>query len=81
MSIDNEQFDFDPDQLVLKGIIEEGPVAKPDSYEHLLKELGTKSAVIRELNSRGWSRGAIARFMDIRYQHVRNVLTNPPKKQ
>lgn len=53
---------------------------KPTTLEAQLKEFGTKSALIRYLHSEGWSRGAIAKHMDIRYQHVRNVLLNPPKK-
>lgn len=43
--------------------------------------LTTKSARIRYLNGIGWSRGQIAKFMDIRYQHVRNVLITPVKEQ
>lgn len=41
---------------------------------------GQKSKVIRELSSAGMPRADIARFLDIRYQHVRNVLTQPLKK-
>lgn len=48
----------------------------------MLKELGTKSAVIRHLAANGWKRGAIAKELGIRYQHVRNVLTAPlPKRK
>lgn len=36
--------------------------------------LPTKSAKIRELDAAGYTRADIARFLDIRYQHVRNVL-------
>lgn len=39
------------------------------------KDLPTKSAKIRALDALGVSRADIARFLDIRYQHVRNVLT------
>ena len=39
----------------------------------------TKSAKIRFLDSEGWSRGDISRFLEIRYQHVRNVLITPVK--
>ena len=46
-----------------------------------LKSAGSKSALIRKLNGEGYSRGAIAKMMDIRYQHVRNVLITPIKKQ
>lgn len=39
------------------------------------ENLPTKSAKIRALNALGVPRAEIARFLDIRYQHVRNVLT------
>lgn len=42
-----------------------------------LAGLGTKSAKIRYLDGLGWSRGEIAAKLDIRYQHVRNVLITP----
>lgn len=50
------------------------------NLEQLMTELKTKSAVIRKLSSDGWSNGRIAKFMGIRYQHVRNVLVTPLKK-
>ena len=37
-------------------------------------ELPTKAAKIRALDAAGYARADIARFLDIRYQHVRNVL-------
>jgi transposase len=46
----------------------------------MVAKLGSKSAVIRKLHADGMSTGDISRFMDIRFQHVRNVLTNPLKK-
>jgi predicted ArsR family transcriptional regulator len=49
--------------------------------EELLKVHSTKSAVIRYLASQGVSRGDIARILGIRYQHVRNVLTQPLKRE
>ena len=39
--------------------------------------LPTKSAKIRVLSEKGYARADIARFLDSRYQHVRNVLTQP----
>lgn len=42
---------------------------------------GTKSAAIRRLNEKGTSRGDIAKMLNIRYQHVRNVLITPIKKE
>jgi len=49
--------------------------------EELIAKLGTKSAAIRYLDGEGWKRGDIARKLGIRYQHVRNVLITPLKKQ
>ncbi len=46
----------------------------------LMSDHKTKSAVIRFLSSEKHERADIARFMDIRYQHVRNVLTQEVKK-
>ncbi len=43
------------------------------------ENLPTKSAKIRFLNALGWKRGDIAKYLDIRYQHVRNVLIMPVK--
>ena len=42
-----------------------------------VKAMETKSAKIRYLDSIGWTRGEIATYLDIRYQHVRNVLITP----
>ncbi|MBX3492897.1 MAG: AbrB/MazE/SpoVT family DNA-binding domain-containing protein [Parvibaculum sp.] len=41
--------------------------------EAITKGLPTKSAKIRALGSAGFKRADIARFLNIRYQHVRNV--------
>lgn len=41
----------------------------------------TKSAKIRYLASIGKSKAEIAKIMDVRYQHVRNVLLTPLKKK
>lgn len=43
--------------------------------------LPTKSAKIRYLNSLEWSRSEIAAKLNIRYQHVRNVLITPINTQ
>lgn len=51
------------------------------NIEELYKKLGTKSSIIRFLASEGKSRGDIARMLNIRYQHVRNVLITPIKKK
>ena len=54
-------------------------VADPHSDDHgdmsrLVANLPTKSAKIRALDASGYSRSAIAAYLGIRYQHVRNVL-------
>jgi bifunctional DNA-binding transcriptional regulator/antitoxin component of YhaV-PrlF toxin-antitoxin module len=43
--------------------------------------LPSKSAKIRNLDSAGYERADIARFLDIRYQHVRNVLVAEKAKK
>lgn len=50
------------------------------TMEGLAQTYKTKSAVIRFLNAQGFATKHIAVFMDIRYQHVRNVLTTALKK-
>jgi hypothetical protein len=50
------------------------------TLETLMQVCGSKSAVIRRLAAEGQSRGQIAKFMGLRYQHVRNVLITPVKK-
>ena len=44
-----------------------------------VKGLSTTSQKIRALNKAGFERADIARYLDKRYQHVRNVLTQPYK--
>ena len=51
------------------------------SIQKKYDELTTKSSKIRLLDSQGFSRSEISRHMKIRYQHVRNVLITPIKKQ
>ena len=45
-----------------------------------LEQFTTTSAKIRYLNSQGLKNGPISKLLNIRYQHVRNVLTTPLKK-
>ena len=45
-----------------------------------ISALPTKSAKIRALDAKGWSRSDIARALEIRYQHVYNVLATPLKR-
>lgn len=60
----------------------EAPVVAPveKTLVELMVEFKTKSALIRHLSSQGKKTGEIAKFMGIRYQHVRNVLITPVKK-
>lgn len=44
-----------------------------------IAKCGTVSGAIRELFGAGMSKGQIAKFLDKRYQHVRNVLLVPVK--
>lgn len=46
----------------------------------LVEQLPTKSAKIRRLDEAGLPRADIARFLGIRYQHVRNVLVADEQK-
>ena len=48
--------------------------AQEEAMSKLVAGLKTKSAKIRALASAGYARADIARFLGIRYQHVRNVL-------
>lgn len=59
-----------------------GRKKKVDLTMEQLEELGlkNKSQVIRYLDANGYSRSAIALFLNIRYQFVRNVLVTPLKK-
>ena len=50
------------------------------SLNDTLEAFSTKSAKIRFLDSKGYSRGDIARILGVRYQHVRNVLITPIAK-
>jgi hypothetical protein len=45
-----------------------------------LAKFPSKSAAIRKLAEEGYTRGQISRMLDIRYQHVRNVLIVPVAK-
>lgn len=51
-----------------------------DELARLVEALPTKSAKIRKLNKAGLSRSDIAKFLGLRYQHVRNVLVADEKK-
>jgi hypothetical protein len=50
------------------------------SFEYDPSKFKTKSEAIRFFAAQGHSRADIARTMNILYQHVRNVLTQPVKK-
>lgn len=50
------------------------------SQQELITKYGNKSKAIRALSAEGKSRGEIAKLLNIRYQHVRNVLITPIKK-
>jgi len=52
-----------------------------DEMDELTQGLSTKSAKIRLLEDHGVARSAIANYLGIRYQHVRNVLIAPRPKR
>jgi len=54
--------------------------AKKSPAKKSYDSLPTKSAKIRAMAADGMSRGDIARALEIRYQHVRNVLVTPVKR-
>jgi len=49
-----------------------------DEMDAVAAGLRTKAAKIRALDRCGVKRAEIARYLNIRYQHVRNVLVQPP---
>lgn len=53
---------------------------KSDPIDVTLENLPTKSARIRFLASEGMARADIARKLGLRYQHIRNVLITPLKR-
>lgn len=67
-------------ETVVEQVVETKPVINHD-YNELLKTHKTKSGIIRFLAAEGHSRGQIAKFMDIKYQFVRNVLITPVGKK
>jgi hypothetical protein len=50
----------------------------PKAMSEVAGQLPTKAAKIRALDKAGFARADIARFLGVRYQHVRNVLTQKP---
>ena len=51
--------------------------AQIKSVKDLTSSLPTMSAKMRALDHAGWTRADIARGLDRRYQHVKNVLDRP----
>ena len=73
-------------EVVSEPIVTE-PVSEPTTTseptfdkDQYIKESGSVSAAIRKLSAEGKTRGQIAKLLDKRYQHVRNVLVTPVKK-
>jgi len=60
------------------------PKTKEDAAKlnkiELVAAFGNKSNAIRGLSSLGFTKGQIAKALDIRYQHARNVLSRPLKR-
>ena len=57
------------------------PKVLNESSEDLIKRLGSKSSAIRYLLSQRMTRGQVAKFLGVRYQHVRNVEITPLVKK
>jgi hypothetical protein len=53
----------------------------PDRMTEIVKPFTTVSDKIRALDAAGAPRAEIARFLGKRYQHVRNVLVEGPRKE
>jgi len=51
--------------------------AQPSKIEEVDLSNLNISQKIRKLHSLGFSRGSIAKFLNKRYQHVRNVIVTP----
>ncbi len=49
--------------------------------QNKIDQMETKSAKIRYLHTLDFSRSEISRILNIRYQHVRNVLITPLKRK
>jgi len=61
-----------------KGQPVQEPKVKKDiemTSDELIKKYGSKSAAIRSLNAQNLTRSQIAKLLNIKYQFVRNVLT------
>lgn len=60
---------------------QDSPIALDGSQaESYIKDQGSVSKAIRTLFDAGLTRGQIAKALNKRYQHVRNVLITPLKK-
>lgn len=69
-------------QITVESNESEAVAAQPQfELPKLMETHKTKSNVIRFLSGQGWTRSQIASFMNIRYQHVRNVLIQPLKQK
>lgn len=54
-------------------VVPTNPIDEQFKLSELTEKYKTKSAIIRFLTSEGHTRSHISKFMNIRYQHVRNV--------
>lgn len=78
--ITNEDFTFPTTSVDTNESSKVSGESEGSNFEELLKTHKTKSGLIRYLDSQGWKRSRIATFMNIRYQHVRNVLVEELKR-
>lgn len=61
-------------------VVEQVQEQTSPSSKDLIAKWGNKSKAIRGLTSEGKTRSEVAKLLNIRYQHVRNVLITPIKK-
>jgi hypothetical protein len=55
-------------------------IGERENRMELVERFNNKSGVIRYLWAQGYERASIAKFLEVKYQHVRNVLEQKPKK-
>lgn len=73
---------------MLIGTVSEETIEAPKTVQQAKRSIDETLLVgkntsdkIRFLDEYGWSRSEIAKFLAVRYQHVRGVLTTPLKKK
>jgi Holliday junction resolvasome RuvABC DNA-binding subunit len=82
MSKKNQTAETVVESTIVTEEVKNVPWAKDGSQaKTCIETFGGVSKAIRGLVALGYSRGEVAKTLDKRYQHVRNVLITPVKKQ